>query len=174
MGRRAKPAPEKFCAQCGARMNRKRINGRLEDMAAFMRRRYCDRTCMAKARLSGNPSSNYLKRFRKACCEECGSTSRVGVHHMDGDRTNNSPANLRTLCPRCHTAWHWANGKTPWRRHSTTCMVCGKEPAHSGLCATHRTRLRRHGSPCLTMRRIGSIWQLVEDRGPQNGRGLVA
>lgn len=174
MGRKAKPDPEKFCAECGTRMNRKRINGRLEDLGAFLRRRYCDRICMARAQLSGDPSSTYLKRFRKDCCEECGSTSRIGVHHIDGDRTNNSPENLRTLCPTCHTAWHWANGKTPWRRHSATCVVCGKVPAHSGLCATHRTRLRRHGSPCLTMRRIGSIWQLVEDRGPQNGRGLVA
>lgn len=165
MGRKAKPDPEKYCANCETRLSRKRINGRLEDMAVFLRRRYCNRECMAQAQLSDSPSSTYLKRFRLPSCETCGNTYRVGVHHMDGNRMNNSPENLRTLCPACHTTWHWANGKQPKRQYPTTCEVCGKEPTHSGLCATHRTRLRRYGSPYLVKRRIGSTWQLVEDRG---------
>ncbi|WP_147401688.1 hypothetical protein [Acutalibacter sp. 1XD8-33] len=43
-----KTAPVKRCPVCGALMVRKRYNGRLEDMGAFLRRVYCSRKCMAK------------------------------------------------------------------------------------------------------------------------------
>lgn len=160
-----KPDPEKHCAECGAPLTRKRINGRLEDRTAYLRRKFCDRACMAKAQLSDDPSTSYLRRFRKDACESCGSTSRLNVHHMDEDRTNNSPENLRTFCVRCHTRWHWEHGKQAKRRHSVTCTVCGKPAKRLGLCETHRSRFLRHGSPYLVKRRIGSTWQLVEDRG---------
>ena len=26
------------------------------------------------------------------------------VHHIDGDRSNNEPENLRIICPNCHRA----------------------------------------------------------------------
>jgi hypothetical protein len=102
----------------------------------------------------------------KSSCETCGSGSpALDLHHLDGDRTNNSPDNLRTLCDRCHTSLHWATGKTAWRRHSPTCEVCGRAAKRLGLCETHRSRWMRHGSPYLVKRRTGSGWHLVEDRG---------
>lgn len=42
-------------------------------------------------------------------CESCGLTEWMGqpinlqIHHVDGDRTNNSLENLLLLCPNCHS-----------------------------------------------------------------------
>ncbi len=99
-------------------------------------------------------------RFVGACCEECGVTASLGVHHMDSNRTNNSLKNLRTFCNACHTRWHWSHGKEPWRRHSATCIVYGKPAKRLGLRETHRNRLLRHGSPYLKKIKVGSSWQL--------------
>lgn len=104
-----------------------------------------------------------------AACGNCGSESQLNLHHNDKDRTNNSPENLQTLCAPCHTRWHWAHDKKPWRRRSASCEVCGKPAKRLGLCETHRTRLRRYGSPYLVRRKIGSSWVLLEDRGMPNG-----
>ena len=106
----------------------------------------------------------------KSSCETCGIKSlSLHLHHSNGDRTNNSPENLVTLCAICHTRLHWATGKTAWRRHSPTCVVCGKPAKRLGLCETHRSRWLRHGSPYLVKRQIGGTWRLVMDRGQQSG-----
>jgi len=104
------------------------------------------------------------RRSTKNACETCGSTSRLGLHHQFRVRTNNSPENLQTLCPTCHTALHWQEGKRAWRLHSASCDVCGKPAKRSGLCETHRTRQRRHGSPYLRRRKVGRSWQLMDER----------
>ncbi|MFA6071903.1 MAG: HNH endonuclease signature motif containing protein [Janthinobacterium sp.] len=53
----------------------------------------------------------YLKRrvylkYKKDYCEECGfkpkDTCQLDVDHVDGNRKNNDPSNLRTLCANCH------------------------------------------------------------------------
>jgi len=31
-------------------------------------------------------------------------TEILEVHHIDGDRSNNEPENLRIICPNCHRA----------------------------------------------------------------------
>jgi hypothetical protein len=44
--------------------------------------------------------------YRKASCEMCGfvpqHVCQLDVDHRDGDRTNNDPSNLQTLCANCH------------------------------------------------------------------------
>jgi hypothetical protein len=105
------------------------------------------------------------RRHQRLRCEHCGSTSRIGLHHKDEDRTNNSFENLLTLCPTCHTKEHWRTGKKPWRKHPPSCTVCTKPAKRLGLCETHRSRLLRHGSPHLKKIKTGSIWQLVEVSG---------
>ena len=105
--------------------------------------------------------------YMKTACEQCGSESRLGLHHLDENRQNNSPANLQTLCPACHTRWHWEHGKTTPRLHASSCGVCGKQPTHSGLCETHRTRQRRYGSPYLKPIRRGRSSPLVDERTGQ-------
>ena len=50
-----------------------------------------------------------LIKLRGRKCEKCGLTEWLGepinlqVHHIDGDRTNNSLDNLILLCPNCHS-----------------------------------------------------------------------
>lgn len=44
--------------------------------------------------------------YRKDYCEQCDfkpvHISQLDVDHIDGDRFNNDPANLQTLCANCH------------------------------------------------------------------------
>ena len=46
------------------------------------------------------------RKNKKDKCEFCGFVAihsvQLDVDHMDGDRTNNSPSNLQTLCANCH------------------------------------------------------------------------
>lgn len=49
-GRPRRPdGPPRACHRpdCGTRLRRKRFNGRLEDRAAFARRRHCSQACKA-------------------------------------------------------------------------------------------------------------------------------
>lgn len=44
-------------------------------------------------------------------CEECGHRPLVAkwtldVHHIDHDKENNDPDNLKTLCKNCHSTYH--------------------------------------------------------------------
>lgn len=44
--------------------------------------------------------------FKKDVCENCGFVpvhpSQLDIDHIDGNRRNNSPENLKTLCANCH------------------------------------------------------------------------
>ncbi len=50
-------------------------------------------------------------------CQACNSTTTLQVHHIDHDRSNNTPPNLITLCIPCHLKLHHiqkgAHGKPP-------------------------------------------------------------
>jgi hypothetical protein len=48
-----------------------------------------------------NGISTYAQN-KKSSCETCGSKKNLMVHHKDGNRNNNSPSNLQTLCWSCH------------------------------------------------------------------------
>lgn len=47
------------------------------------------------------------KLDRKYYCESCGTSGRLHKHHDDYRK----PLSVRWLCPKCHTAWHMANGE---------------------------------------------------------------
>lgn len=104
------------------------------------------------------------RKYQKKVCEHCPSRIRLGLHHIDNDRKNNAPENLLTLCPSCHTIWHWLNGKIPWKRLGN-CKICDKPARRLDLCETHSSRYYRHGAPNLVKKWIGSSWQLVKVRG---------
>lgn len=57
------------------------------------------------------------RRFVEPVCNDCGytdeNTSMFDVHHIDHDRSNNSPDNLVSLCPTCHRRRHIADRVTP-------------------------------------------------------------
>lgn len=106
----AKPAPEKFCERCAKPLQRKRFNGRLEDYGVFLRRKFCDHFCASS---STEPVTRgaYLWRSRKLRglrCEACGVTRRLHAHHVNGDITLTTSANVQTLCNNCHNFWHAA------------------------------------------------------------------
>jgi 5-methylcytosine-specific restriction endonuclease McrA len=46
-----------------------------------------------------------LERDRHAC-RKCGANSRLHVHHVDGNRLNQTLPNLITLCIACHGRLH--------------------------------------------------------------------
>lgn len=46
----------------------------------------------------------YLVTF--SSCIQCGSTSRLVVHHVNHDYQDNSPDNLQVMCTFCHAAYH--------------------------------------------------------------------
>jgi hypothetical protein len=110
MPRPKKADPEKFCLACGARLERKYFNGRLEDLGAFKRRKYCNQGCMAQVFVKDVPSrSALLKRvdkYRGNSCEICGGTKNIHKHHIDGNLLNDSPENIQTLCGSCHITHH--------------------------------------------------------------------
>ena len=117
-----KPDPEKYCAFCGERMHRQRFkSGRLEDLSAFMRRKYCCRKCMRKGFTKSGKDTKQSDRCAHTSshriayfimgkikkCEFCGKTEgMIDVHHKDGVYTNNTETNLIVLCRKCHMRLH--------------------------------------------------------------------
>ena len=169
MGRPAIPTPGKNCKHCRVQLDRKIINGRLEDRGVFMRRVYCGRACMASAMVKqecASPSHSRMKAHRQAtkACQTCGRTGRLHVHHRDENPSNNSPSNLMTLCPSCHRLCHsprmMADGVTP-----KPCAHCAAPSARQGLCNTHLSRLKRYGHPLAKKRKTASGWVLMYERG---------
>lgn len=51
------------------------------------------------------------RESKEQVCEECGRRDvRLDVHHIDHDKCNNNPENLRMLCVSCHARFHYFNG----------------------------------------------------------------
>lgn len=108
-----KSDPIKFCETCGVQMERKRFNGRLEDRTRFLSRRNCSQTCgNSKPVVQADTHRWRARKIQTAkTCEECGTSTRLHVDHVDKDVTNNDPTNLRTLCASCHLKLHWAEDR---------------------------------------------------------------
>lgn len=143
----------RFCGHCDTLLERKRINGRLEDFGVFNRRKFCGRECMAAHMMKDDPNRQaYAIRARKQslkkCCELCGTIDRLTIHHKDRNWRNNTPSNLQTLCNSCHTSLHHLEGGTYRQaQEKPPCKFCGKQSYRSGVCNTCRTRIRKHGDP---------------------------
>src|SRR3990172_3308786 len=95
-----KPTPEKRCTICGKRYRRKRFwDGRMEDLQAYMRRRFCSLSCAnsrSKGGLSRKAFHARARKLRKAHCEACGCRNRLHAHHVNEDWMNNGPENIQT------------------------------------------------------------------------------
>lgn len=73
---------------------------------------------LSKRSVSGENNPNYkdgrsfYKKYRKNFCEMCGKSENNGkkkrllVHHLDKNRWNANPANLKTVCFSCHMKIH--------------------------------------------------------------------
>ncbi len=92
------------------------FNGRLEDLSAFHRRRFCSLTC-ANTRRTPLTKHGYSYRARKHLgkeCEACGHSKSLHAHHIDQDNANNSKENIQTLCKHCHNFWHTTQKRRGW------------------------------------------------------------
>lgn len=172
-----KPTPEKYCAYCGKKMERRIYKSKLEDLSAFKRRKYCCWDCMRKsfvkkdASLQNNREAHasarklvYLINGREKVCEMCGSYRNVDVHHKDHNFHNNAPENLVLVCRSCHMKLH--------RPANNVCSVCGKEckRTHNGMCDKHYFRWKKYGDPnhkpwsqCKERLSKGPVLQYTED-----------
>jgi 5-methylcytosine-specific restriction endonuclease McrA len=111
MAHPTKQIPVKYCEHCGALMQRKRFGERLEDYGRFTRRVYCDKTCFSASLVKPVPSrtygrNKYFKKYLGTSCDVCGVGTRLQIHHIDNDPSNNSLENIQTLCISCHTSHH--------------------------------------------------------------------
>lgn len=50
-------------------------------------------------------------------CDHDGSESRLGIHHRDRNKKNQTPENLEVLCHRCHMREHSEHGETGWQHY---------------------------------------------------------
>ena len=142
-----KPTPERYCEQCGMRLERKRYpNGDLEYLINFNRRKFCNQRCMGLSfdqRHSpdvGWSTAHYHARraVPKGPCSRCGKPNAKDVHHRDGNHRNNSPENLERICRSCHNRVHKQRG---------SCVICGEPQKGLGYCVKHYQRFKRHGDP---------------------------
>lgn len=141
--------PVKHCAACGKQLSRKRFGARLECRGVFLRRRYCDRSCMAAGQTKEDASRSAIQKryahLKRNACEHCGSSESLQLHHRDRNWRNNQPSNLETLCASCHMRHHHSHGDITEKKPKPPCAVCGKPSyrASEQLCNTCQTKQRR-------------------------------
>lgn len=51
---------------------------------------------------SCNACRDKARKMKKSYCEKCGATEKLEIDHIDGNRSNNVPQNIQTLCSKCH------------------------------------------------------------------------
>jgi hypothetical protein len=107
------------CAECGK--NTYRSLGQIKRSRG---RSFCDKACLMawknKNILSGENHSRWkdgegsyrkamMRRTKAPICEGCGlhDIRILVVHHVDRNRKNNVPENLRWLCRNCHYLEHY-------------------------------------------------------------------
>lgn len=169
-----KPTPEKYCAYCGKKMERRRYKSKLEDLGAFVRRKYCCWECARKGFIkigdvvdqdikTAHASSRkipFVIQGKERRCEICGATDvRIEVHHKDKNWRNNNPENLQVVCAQCHRKLH--------RSEIKKCSVCGKvyKRTHHGMCEKHYQQWRRNGDP---LHKPWSTYKEKKSKGPIN------
>src|SRR3990167_1138521 len=114
MPRHSIKLPDKICPVCGERFNRNRFNGVLEDSTRYKTRRTCSQSCGNSRSNPKDRTTHHLRaqKFKKHSCEMCGTRKGLDAHHKDGDITNNTRENIKTLCHSCHMKWHWQQRKS--------------------------------------------------------------
>jgi len=155
MGRKLIPVDLKPCAFCGKVMERKQFGDRWEDRAVYGRRKYCGFLCMAKAMVKEKKSRGrwqmLARRFKKTTCENCGTTADLEIHHKNRVWSDNSPANLATLCSTCHMRLHHQNGDIPAPPAKTHCihghLKTGRTKSGRRVCRVCQKRWDSERSP---------------------------
>ncbi len=131
----------KFCNQsCSASYNNKGVTRHIKRSRLCscgkpkkLVNKYCDdcgsqhiyhKTLTLDAAKSDRTRRNLLIKERGAQCEVCGITDWMGkpikfeLDHVDGNADNNSPENLRLICPNCHSQTETYKGANAGRESS--------------------------------------------------------
>lgn len=89
---------------CGRLQVRKGLNAGGEPIYRALCAR-CRRECFGMQKPVATERRRYVGH-KGSICEECGfvpvHSCQLDVDHKDGDRSNNDPNNLQTLCANCH------------------------------------------------------------------------
>lgn len=104
---------DKICPVCGKTFNRNRFNGRLEDSTRYKTRTTCSQSCGNTRLEPKDRTTHHLRaqKYKTHSCETCGATKKLDAHHKDGNITNNTLKNIKTLCHSCHMKLHWQQKK---------------------------------------------------------------
>ena len=70
-------------------------------------------------------------------CSLCGSNKYLEVHHLDGDRDNDTLQNLSVICKSCHSCIH-ENGYSFWEHRKDALSADSKKRLRNRLRATNR------------------------------------
>lgn len=116
-------ALEKYCRKnecvvCGKIFRPREYFGN----TAGLNRKTCSSDCLSKLLSKNNSGENsnnwkggysqaHYQRIRRSLkpdiCEICGTTEHIETHHVDRNKSNNSPENLRVLCTSDHALIHY-------------------------------------------------------------------
>lgn len=102
------------CQLCG-----KLIKGRIYHQSGD--KKFCSRKCSnfvhrtikSKKQYMPNGFANSIIKYGKIQCDICGidNIEFLCVHHINGNRDDNSIQNLQTLCCNCHHRIHFGTGE---------------------------------------------------------------
>jgi len=95
-----------ICLCCGERGQRNK--GKDKNGSAIY-----DNLCYNCHTIKYNQKGLGYKKHKKEICELCGfkaiNKCQLDVDHIDGNKSNNNPDNLQTLCSNCHRLKTWLN-----------------------------------------------------------------
>lgn len=105
----AKIFQDKICVNCGKTFNRRRFGNRLEDATRYQTRKTCSQSCGNSKKDPTHRATYGLRArvFKKTYCENCGTTTDLDAHHLNGNIKDNRSENIKTLCHPCHMKLHW-------------------------------------------------------------------
>lgn len=103
-------------------------------------------------------TSKLLKRlvresYKEMRCETCGISEWQGkpivmqLHHIDGNRNNNSLNNLQVLCPNCHSQTDTFCGRQRKKNRPTSDTVI--DVAQSNYCADCGRKISNRATRCV-------------------------
>jgi len=86
------------CIECGKGVKIRRKGYRANGSIIWR----CSKADNARENLRKHP----YRKHKKDRCERCGfipeDSCQLDVDHVDGNKANNEPSNLQTLCANCH------------------------------------------------------------------------
>lgn len=165
------PFNSKKCEHCGKILARKTYGsvGQKETPKQYLKRRFCNSKCKGASEYGDDGPTdvtlgNHARKFLADKCESCGTKKSLQAHHVDKDRSNNVPENIRTFCQSCHIKYHWENdnwrdafvidrGRKPYPKGPCKVAGCNGISKTVGLCKKHYTRFKRHGDPTVVKKR---------------------